>query len=77
MNKDHIDTAVTAAASKATYAGAAVTGAGKVLNAETVMLIGLIVTIAGFLVNVFFQWRRDRRERREHEARMAERGMYD
>jgi hypothetical protein len=34
-------------------------------------LIGVLLAAAGFATNAWLGWRRDRREQREHEARMS------
>lgn len=73
MNPE-IEAAAAAAGSKATYTGAGVVGMGWLLSSEFAVLMGLIVGVAGFLVNWFYKAKQDRREEREHLARMAEIG---
>jgi site-specific recombinase len=59
------------AAKAATYAGAGASAVGGfALSSEEIALVGLLVAIAGFVISAVFQVRRDRREQREHEARM-------
>lgn len=70
---DHEQTveAVTATiASKATYTGAATMGLGWLVSSEAAVLMGMIIGIAGFLVNWYFKTKQDRRAEREHAARM-------
>lgn len=65
--------AATAAAAKATYAGGALSAVGGLaLSNEAVALIGLVLAGAGWLTQVYFSVRRDRREAEEHELRMQE-----
>ena len=62
---------VTAAvASKATYGGAGGSFAGFMLSNEFVALVGLLVALAGFLVNWYYRAAQDRRDQIEHEARL-------
>jgi uncharacterized membrane protein len=68
---------VSGAASKATYGGAFGAVFGWVVSSEGVALIGICVAIAGFATNLFFRWREDRRQEREHQARMAQRDFYE
>jgi len=63
---------VTAAASKATYTGAGTVGVGWLMSSEAAILIGLVLAVGGFVVNLLFSIRRDRREMREHEKKMRE-----
>ncbi|MGL4648138.1 MAG: holin [Caldilineaceae bacterium] len=41
-------------------------------SAEAAVIFGILLGAAGLAVNVFFSWRRDRRETREHETRMRD-----
>lgn len=72
MSQDAGNEALAASAAKAaTYAGAGTSAVGGwALSSEQMAFIGLCVAIAGFAVNAFLGWRRDKREQREHEARM-------
>ena len=62
---------IISAASKATAGGAAAGVVGTVSQVDILTLTGVLIAVAGFGVNFFFQWRRDRREHKEHNARMA------
>jgi hypothetical protein len=66
-----IDATLAAAGSKATVVGSGTTLVSWLLSSQFGVLIGLILSIAGFLINLYFKARRDRRDQREHEARMS------
>ncbi len=40
-------------------------------TSQAVAIVGIFVGVGGFLVNIFFNWRRDRREERREAARIA------
>lgn len=61
---------IISAASKTSVTGAATTVVGAVSNMDLLTVVGVLVAIGGFLINLIFQFRRDRRELKEHEARM-------
>lgn len=65
-------------ASKATVAGAAVSGLGALSHSEWLALGGFILAVLGFFVNVWFKLDARKRQEREHGARMRrlERGMH-
>lgn len=65
-----IDASIAAVGSKTTYAGAGATAAGWLLSSEFIGLCGILIALAGLVVNFFFRWRQDRREKIEHLARM-------
>ena len=67
------DAVVAAAASKATYTGAGMTVGGWFLSSEFAVLVGLILGVAGFLVNWYYRAKDDRRNQIEHDERMLER----
>lgn len=69
-----MDGTIAAAGSKATYTGAGMTVGGWLLSSEFAVLIGVLIGVAGFLVNWFYRHRQDERERAEHEARMRRYG---
>ena len=81
MSRDAFDAAATAAASKATYTGATAATLGWVASSEFSVIAGLLIAALGLLTNLYFQFRRDRREayeqlrreqreEREHQRRM-------
>jgi hypothetical protein len=65
-----VDATIASAASKTTYGGASVTLGGWLVSSEAAVLAGIVLGVAGFLVNLFFRRRADAREEREHQARM-------
>ncbi|WP_017445817.1 holin [Gayadomonas joobiniege] len=60
-------------ATKTTYAASAATTivAGLDFN-ELIMLLGMLIALAGYLTNLFFQWRKDKRESRVAEFSIAQ-----
>ncbi|MEN9317362.1 MAG: hypothetical protein RIS35_3755 [Pseudomonadota bacterium] len=77
-----VDTALSAAGSKATYTGASMTIFGWMLSSEFAVLIGMIVGVGGFFVNWYYKHKLTNeeirlkreaaeRERVEHEHRMG------
>lgn len=68
---------IAASAPKVTYAGGAMGGSGFLLDDKVIGLAGLVIAIAGFLVNWHYKRKHDKRMQVEHEARMAERGFYE
>ena len=65
------EAALSAAGAKATYGGASASVLGVALSNEVAVFGGLIVGVAGLLVNWFYKYRQDRREQEEHVAQMA------
>lgn len=66
-----VDQAASEIAKIATYGGASGAAVGGwLLSSEGMALIGVLLAAAGFSTNAWLGWRRDRREQREHEARM-------
>jgi hypothetical protein len=65
-----LDATVAAVGSKATYTGAGMTISGWLLSSEAAVLIGIVLGVAGFMVNWFYRAREDRRQQAEHKARM-------
>ena len=65
-----IEATLAATGSKATYTGAGMTISGWALSSEAAVLCGIVLGLVGLAVNFFFQLKRDRREQREHKARM-------
>ena len=75
------DAALAAVGSKSTYAGASVTVTGWLLSSEFAVLVGMLLGLAGFLVNWYYRHRltnaeirlreaQELREREEHAAKM-------
>lgn len=77
MNREAIEAAVTANATKAMYVGAGSAGLGAWMLSNWMSLAGLLLGLVGYVTNWYFKRAQDRRdqERREqekveHEARM-------
>lgn len=64
------DAAIAAAGSKATYTGAGASLSGWLLSSEAGVLIGIILGVAGLVINYVFKRREDKRLQEEHDARM-------
>lgn len=71
IQRDAVEAAISSVSGKATYAGAGTTITGWLLSSEFAVLFGLVLGAAGFLMNSYYQWKRDRREQVEHELRLA------
>lgn len=65
-----LDTTIPSLATKGMGGGTAASFAGWLTSNEMLTILGLVITAAGFLVNLFFRWRQDRRETELHLARM-------
>lgn len=65
-----VDATIASAASKTTYGGASLTLGGWLLSSEAAVLFGIVLGLAGFVVNLYFRSRADAREEAEHRARM-------
>lgn len=77
MSREAVEAAAATVGSKVTYTGAGATVASWLLSSEFGVLAGLLLGIAGLLVNIYFkrqenqrQQARDARELEEHLARM-------
>ena len=55
-----------AVATKSTYAGSIATIGGYILQSEVIAFCGLVLALAGFVVNLFFKIREDRRQAEVH-----------
>lgn len=53
-----------------TVVGGLVALIGGLSTAEQMAIIGVFIAFAGFVVNTWYIWRKDRREQRQHEAAM-------
>lgn len=72
-----LDAAVSAAASKVTYAGAGTSFFGWLTSSEAGVVIGIVIGVIGLATNIYFRRREDRRQQEEHDAKMrAIRGDY-
>ena len=68
------ETAIAAAASKVTFAGAGTTIFAWLTSSEFGVVAGILIGVIGLAVNWHFSRRTDKREQREYEARMHRRG---
>jgi hypothetical protein len=59
-----------AVATKTTYAGSAATVGGWMVDSNDIALIGLALAVLGFVANLFFKIREDRRREAEHKISM-------
>lgn len=66
------EAAAAASASKVMYSGGAAAGAGAIFSNEVLGLLGLLIALAGFLVNWYYRRRQDQREERLREWQMKE-----
>lgn len=64
VKQEAIEASVAASASKLTYGGAATVGLGWLLSSEGAVLVGMIVGVAGFIVNFYYKHKEDRRQER-------------
>ena len=65
-----IDATISAAASKATGAGSAVTVLGFITSSNIGMWLGVLVGFCGLVVNWYFRRKSDRRAEEAHKAYM-------
>lgn len=66
------EASVAAFGSKATLTGGATSAAGFFMGVNWIGWIGVGVAVLGLLINLYFSVQRNKREQREHEARMKE-----
>ena len=78
MEKEAIEVAVAAVASKSTYAGAGTSLLGWLLSSEFTIVVGIVIAFAGLGVNWYYKAKADRRGAAadaratvEHELRVA------
>lgn len=64
------DTAVAAAASKATYGGAGASVVSWFLSSEFGMLMGILIGVVGLGINWYYKHKEDRRRQEEHDHNM-------
>ncbi len=62
--------ALAAIGSKATYGGAGTSVAAWAVSSESGIIIGIVIGLAGLLVNWYYQRKRDMREDAESQHRM-------
>ncbi len=64
------EAAAASGASKATYTGAGASVAAGVSGNDWMAILGLLVAVAGFAVNLYYKRKEDRRQQREYDERM-------
>ena len=64
------DTTMAALGSKATYTGAGASILGWIMSSEFGILVGIILGVAGFLINWYYKHKQDKREQELHDQRM-------
>lgn len=65
------DAVVAGVASKVTYAGAGGSFLGFLMSSQSAVLFGILIGLAGFIVNLIFSYRRDQREKLKMQAYLA------
>jgi len=70
MKTEAAEIATASVASKSTYAGAASMVLGWIASNEAAVLIGMLVAVAGFLVNWYYKAKSDRRAEALLQARL-------
>lgn len=73
MKHETIEAAVAASAPKIMYGGASASGLSFILSNEFMGVVGCLIALAGYLTNLYYKRKRDKREQEEHAARM---GLY-
>ncbi|WP_213956358.1 holin [Variovorax sp. dw_954] len=70
MTRETLEAAAAAAGSKVTYTGAGASVVSWIFSSEFGVIFGILLGLAGLLVNWYFKRRTDQREHAEHLARM-------
>lgn len=71
MEREAIEAAASAVASKSQYGGAATSVLGWLLSSEFTVVVGLLVAIGGFAVNWYYKAKANKRAEVLFKARMA------
>lgn len=58
--------------SKATYTGASTSIVSWFLSSQFGVLAGVLIGIAGLMINWYYKYKQDKREEEEHKKRMSE-----
>lgn len=66
------ETSAAALGSKATVTGGAASAAGFFMGIDWMGWVGIGVAVLGLLINVYFSWQRNQREKAEHNLRMKQ-----
>ena len=70
MPAQTVDTVLVSVGNKATQAGAGTSLVSWVLSSNFGVWVGILIGVAGFLMQLYFNQRRDKREQAEFEMRM-------
>jgi len=70
MEKEALEAAAAAVASKTTYGGAAASFLGWLMSSEFTIVVGLVVAVGGFAVNWYYKAKANRRAEELFKARM-------
>lgn len=70
LEKEAVDATMIGVGHKATLTGVGTVGFGWLFTSEAAVLYGLIIGLLGIGIQLFFGFRKDRREHAEHKARM-------
>ena len=65
-----IEATLAASGAKLTYTGAGAASISWFLSSEFGILVGVVIGVCGFLVQLYYSHKRDRREQEAHERRM-------
>ncbi|MCM5682524.1 hypothetical protein M8A51_23590 [Schlegelella sp. S2-27] len=72
MATEQIEAAIAAAGSGATKAGAGTTVVAWYFSNEFLGVMGLLIALAGMVVNAYYKRKADRRHEAEHQERMRQ-----
>lgn len=62
--------AITEISSKTTYTGAVAGFIAWFQNVDWLAVVGILLAFFGFVINQYYQWKRNRREEEKHKAEM-------
>lgn len=66
-----LDATLAATGTKATYTGAGTFTVGWLLSSEFGILVGIVIGVAGLVMQFYYSRKKDRREEAEHQLRMV------
>jgi hypothetical protein len=72
LQRQAVEQAAAATASKTMYTGGTASAAGWLLSNEFIAIGGFALAILGFAANLYFKIKEDKRQQRAHEAHMQE-----
>jgi len=74
-NQEITEAAISAAASKVTYAGSATVGFGWLATNEAAIVMGIFIGLAGLLVNIIFKWLEHQQREKYLQAQLEKHGQ--